>query len=101
MVCFICCGRMGYKGNAGAFCGLSMMVSRTKVVFGDFSTEWFGQENGLKHLVLSTSEQLYIFGSIGGFAVKTVGLMISICCGWRHRRQHTSKLYMLCNLRRV
>ena len=47
-VCFICCGRMGYKGNAGAFCVLSMMVSRTKVVFGDFSTEWFGQENGLK-----------------------------------------------------
>jgi hypothetical protein len=39
---------MGYKGNAGAFCGLSMMVSRIKSFFGNFSTEWFGQENGLK-----------------------------------------------------
>jgi hypothetical protein len=26
----------------------SSSVSAMKVVFGDFSTEWFGQENGLK-----------------------------------------------------
>jgi hypothetical protein len=39
---------MGYKGNVGVFCGLSMMVSRIKSFFGNFSTEWFGQENGLK-----------------------------------------------------
>ena len=52
-------------------------------------------------LVLSTNEQLYIFGSIGGFAVITVGLMISIGCGWRHHRQDTSNLYMIYNLRRV
>jgi hypothetical protein len=52
-------------------------------------------------LVLSTRVPLYIYGSIGGFAVITVGLMISICCCWRHCRQHTGNLFMLCNLRRV
>ena len=48
MVCFICCGRMGYKGNAGAFLRSIYDGVSNKVVFGDFSTEWFGQENGLK-----------------------------------------------------
>ena len=39
---------MGYKGNAGAFLRSIYDGVSNKVVFGDFSTEWFGQENGLK-----------------------------------------------------